>query len=234
MLTTPGVVAVNPTLYGKVPFDPIRDFSGVTNAVTTANIMIVHPSLPVHTVKDLIALARARPGQLSYATAGNGSASHLGTEVFKAMAKVDIVHVPYKGAAPGVTDLMGGHVQMMIIGMAVGLPAVRGGKVRALGVSSLTRSPAAPDIPTLNESGLPGFEVVNWMGYIIPAKTPRDIVNKLSAEIRAVLQVSETRERLMKQGLEPAGNTPEEFDAFIRSEIAKWSKVVKQAGLKPD
>jgi tripartite-type tricarboxylate transporter receptor subunit TctC len=154
--------------------------------------------------------------------------------VFKAMAKVDIVHVPYKGAAPGVTDLMGGHVQMMIIGMAVGLPGVRGGKVRALGVSSLTRSPAAPDIPTLNESGLPGFEVVNWMGYIIPAKTPRDIVNKLSAEIRAVLQVSETRERLMKQGLEPAGNTPEEFDAFIRSEIAKWSKVVKQAGLKPD
>jgi tripartite-type tricarboxylate transporter receptor subunit TctC len=234
MLTTPGVVAVNPTLYGKVPFDPIRDFSGVSNTVTTANIMIVHPSLPVHTVKDLIALARARPGQLSYATAGNGSASHLGTEVFKAMAKVDIVHVPYKGAAPGVTDLMGGHVQMMIIGMAVGLPAVRGGKVRALGVSSLTRSPAAPDIPTLNESGLPGFEVVNWMGYIIPAKTPRDIVNKLSAEIRAVLQVSETRERLMKQGLEPAGNTPEEFDAFIRSEIAKWSKVVKQAGLKPD
>jgi len=234
MLTTPGVVAVNPTLYGKVPFDPIRDFSGVSNAVTTANIMIVHPSLPVHTVQDLIALARARPGQLSYATAGNGSASHLGTEVFKAMATVDIVHVPYKGAAPGVTDLMGGHVQMMIIGMAVGLPAVRGGKVRALGVSSLTRSPAAPDIPTLNESGLPGFEVVNWMGYIIPAKTPRDIVNKLSAEIRAVLQVSETRERLMKQGLEPAGNTPEEFDAFIRSEIAKWSKVVKQAGLKPD
>ena len=206
----------------------------MSNAVTTANIMIVHPSLPVYTVKDLIALARARPGQLSYATAGNGSASHLGTEVFKAMAKVDIVHVPYKGAAPGVTDLMGGHVQMMIIGMAVGLPAVRGGKVRALGVSSLTRSPAAPDIPTLNESGLPGFEVVNWMGYIIPAKTPRDIVNKLSAEIRAVLQVSETRERLMKQGLEPAGNTPEEFDAFIRSEIAKWSKVVKQAGLKPD
>ena len=234
MLTTPGVVAVNPTLYGNVPFDPIRDFSGVSNAVTTANIMIVHPSLPVHTVKDLIALARARPGQLSYATAGNGSASHLGTEVFKAMAKVDIVHVPYKGAAPGVTDLMGGHVQMMIIGMAVGLPTVRGGKVRALGVSSLTRSPAAPDLPTLNESGLPGFEVVNWMGYIIPAKTPRDIVNKLSAEIRAVLQVSETRERLMKQGLEPAGNTPEEFDAFIRSEIAKWSKVVKQAGLKPD
>jgi tripartite-type tricarboxylate transporter receptor subunit TctC len=234
MLTTPGVVAVNPTLYGKVPFDPIRDFAGVTNAVTTANIMIVHPSLPVKSVRDLIALARARPGQLSYATAGNGSASHLGTEVFKAIAKVDIVHVPYKGAAPGVIDLMGGHVQMMIIGLAVGLPAVRGGKVRALGVSSLTRSPAAPEIPTLNESGLPGFEVVNWMGYIIPARTPRDIVSKLSAEIRAVLQVPETRERLMKQGLEPAGNTPEEFDAFIRSEIAKWSKVVKEAGLKPD
>jgi tripartite-type tricarboxylate transporter receptor subunit TctC len=147
---------------------------------------------------------------------------------------VNLVHVPYKGAAPGVTDLMGGHVQMMIIGMAVALPAVRGGKVRALGVTSLARSPAAPEIPTLNESGLPGYVVLNWMGIIAPSKTPRDIVTKLSAEIRAVLNAPETRERLLKQGLEPAGNTPEEFDAYIRSEIEKWSKVVKQSGIKPD
>ncbi len=234
MVTTPGIIAVNPTLHSKVPFDTIRDFAGVTNAVTTANIMIVHPSLPVKSVKDLIQIARARPGELSYASAGNGSASHLGTEVFKSMAKVDIVHVPYKGAAPGVTDLMGGHVQMMIIGLAVGLPAVRGGRLRALGVSSLTRSKAAPELPTLNESGLPGYEVVNWMGFIVPARTPQDIIARLSAEIRAILQAPDTRERFLKQGLEPAGNTPEAFDAYIRSEIAKWSKVVKQSGIKPD
>ncbi len=234
MLATPGIIAVNPALYGKVPFDTLRDFAGITNGVTTANIMIVHPSLPVATVKDLIRIARARPGELSYASAGNGSASHLGTEVFKRMAKVNIVHVPYKGAAPGVTDLMGGHVQMMIIGMAVGLPAARGGKVRALGVTSLTRSPAAPDLPTLNESGLPGYEVLNWMGFLVPAKTPPEIVSRLSAEIRAILQTPETRERLLKQGLEPAGGMPDAFDAYIRSEIAKWSQVVKQSLLKPD
>jgi tripartite-type tricarboxylate transporter receptor subunit TctC len=154
--------------------------------------------------------------------------------MFKSMAKVNIVHVPYKGAAPGVTDLMGGHVQMMIIGMAFGHPPARGGKVKALGVSSLKRSPAAPDLPTLNETGLPGFDVVNWMGFIVPAKTPHDIVAKLSGEMRAILHMPETRERFLKQGLEPVGNTPEEFDAYIRSEIAKWSKVVKQTGIKAD
>ncbi len=234
MLVTPGIIAVNPTLYGKVPYDSLRDFSGVTNGATTANILIVHPSLPVKNVKDLIQIARARPGELAYASAGNGSASHLGTEVFKTMAKVNIVHVPYKGAAPAVTDLMGGHVQMMIIGLAVALPQVRAGKVKALGVTSPTRSPAVPELPTLNESGLPGYVVLNWMGFIAPSKTPRDIVAKLSSEIRAVLATPENRERFMKQGLDPAGNTPEEFDAFIRSEIDKWSRVVKQTGIKPD
>jgi len=234
MVTTPGIVAVYPALSGKAPFDTVRDFAGVTNAVTTANVLIVHPSLPAKSVKDLIQIARSRPGELAYASAGNGSASHLGTEVFKTIAKVNLVHVPYKGAAPGVTDLMGGHVQMMIIGLAVGLPPARAGKVRALGVSSLKRSPAAPEIPTLHESGLPGYEVVNWMGIIVPSKTPRDIVARLSAEIRAVIQAPEARERFLKQGLEPAGNTPEDFDAYIRSEIDKWSRVVKRAGIKPD
>jgi tripartite-type tricarboxylate transporter receptor subunit TctC len=234
MVTTPGIIAVNPALYAKLPFDALRDFIGVSNAATTANIMIVHPSLPVKTVRDLIELARARPGELSYASVGNGSASHLGTEVFKTMAKVSILHVPYKGAAPGVTDLMGGHVQLMIIGMAVGLAPARAGKVRALGVTSLTRFPAAPELPTLNESGLPGYEVLNWMGIFAPAKTPPEIITRLNAEIRAVLQVPETRERLLRQGLEPAWNTPEAFDAYIRSEIVKWARVVKQTGIKPD
>lgn len=234
MVSTPGIIAVNPSMYAKVPFDTLRDFTGVTNGVTTANIMIVHPSLPVRNVKELIELARARPGQLTYASAGNGSASHLGTEVFKSVAKVNIVHIPYKGAAPAVTDLMGGHVQLMIIGMAVGLPAARGGKARALGVTSLGRSPAAPELPTLNESGLPGFEVLNWMGVIAPAKTPPELIARISGEIRAILQAPDVRERLLKQGLEPAGTTPEAFDALIRSEIARWSAVVRQAGIKPD
>jgi tripartite-type tricarboxylate transporter receptor subunit TctC len=234
LMATPGIIAVNPSLYSKIGFDTVRDFAGVTNAATTASIMVVPPSLPVQSVKDLIGLARAKPGQLSYATAGNGSASHLGTEMFKSIANVDIVHVPYKGAAPGVTDLMGGHVHLMIIGMPVALPHVRSGKLKSLGVASLKRSPAAPELATLNESGLPGFEVLNWMGLVVPVKTPQGIVSKLSAEIRGILHKPEMKERLLAQGFEPVGNTPAEFDAYIRSEIAKWSKVVKQAGIKPD
>jgi len=234
MMTTPGIIAVNPSLYSKLPFDTLRDFAGVTNVVTTANIMVVHPSLPVKSVKDLIRIARERPGQLSYATSGNGSASHLGTEMFKSIAKVDIVHVPYKGAAPGITDLIGGHVHLMLIGMPVALPHVRSGKLKALGVATLKRSPAAPDVPTLSETGLPDFEVANWMGVVAPAKTPQGIVAKLSAEIHRILHKPDMKERLLAQGFEPVGNTPAEFDAYIRSEIAKWSKVVKQAGIKPD
>ena len=234
MIATPGIVAVNPGLQSKLPYDTLRDFAGVTNAVTSANIMVVHPSMPVASVVDLIRIARARPGQMTYASSGNGSASHLGTEMFKSMAKVDIVHIPYKGAAPGVIDLIGGHVQLMIIGIPVALPQVRTGKLKALGVTTVKRSPAAPEIPTLNESGLPGYEVVNWYGVIAPAKTPRDIVLKLNAELRRILHAPEMRPRLQAQGFEPAGNTPEEFDAYIRSELAKWTKVVKQSGIKPD
>lgn len=234
MLSTPGIIAVNPGLHSKLPFDTLRDFAGVTNAVSSANIMVVHPSLPVASVTDLIRIARARPGQMSYASSGNGSASHLGTEMFKSMAKVDINHVPYKGAAPGVIDLVGGHVQLMIIGIPVALPQVRSGKLKALGVTSLKRSVAAPDVPTLNDSGLPGYEVVNWYGVIAPAKTPRDIIAKLNAEMRRILHAPESKSRLQAQGFEPIADTPEEFDVYIRSELAKWTKVVKQAGIKPD
>jgi tripartite-type tricarboxylate transporter receptor subunit TctC len=234
MIATPGVVAVNPGLHEKLPYDTVRDFAGVTNAVTSSNIMVVHPSLPVATVTDLIRLARSMPGQMTYASAGNGSASHLGTEMFKSMAKVNIIHIPYKGAAPGVIDLVGGHVQLMIIGIPVAIPQVRSGKLKALGVTSLTRSPAAPDVPTLNESGLPGYEVLNWYGIVAPAKTPRDIVTKLNGEIRKIIHAPGMKPRLELQGFEPAGTTPEAFDAYMRSELAKWSKVVKQAGIKAD
>ena len=234
MITTPGIVAVNPGLHAKLPYDTLKDFAGVTNAVTSSNIMVVHPSLPVASVTDLIRLARTRPGQMAYASAGNGSASHLGTEMFKSMAKVNIIHVPYKGAAPGVTDLIGGHVQLMIIGIPVAVPHVRSGRLKALGVTTLTRSPAAPDVPTLNESGLPGYEVLNWYGVLAPAKTPRDIIAKLNGEIRRIVHAPEMKPRFHAQGMEPAGNTPEAFDAHIRSELAKWTKLVKQAGIKPD
>ena len=234
MITTPGIVAVSPALHGKLGYDTLRDFAGVTNAVTSANIMVVHPALPASSVTDLIRIARARPGQMTYASAGNGSASHLGTEMFKSMAKVNIVHVPYKGAAPGVIDLIGGHVQLMIIGIPVALPQVRTGKLKALGVTTLKRSPAAPEIPTLNESGLPGYEVVNWYGVLAPARTPRETIAKLNAELRRILHAPDMKPRLQAQGFEPAGNTPEEFDAYIQSELAKWTKVVKQAGIKPD
>ena len=234
MIATPGVVAVNPGLHEKLPYDTVRDFAGVTNAVTSSNIMVVHPSLPVASVTDLIRLARSMPGQMTYASAGNGSASHLGTEMFKSIAKVNIIHIPYKGAAPGVIDLVGGHVQLMIIGIPVAIPQVRSGKLKALGVTSLTRSPAAPDVPTLNESGLPGYEVLNWYGIIAPAKTPRDIVTKLNGEIRKIIHAPGMKPRLELQGFEPAGTTPEAFDAYMRSELAKWSKVVKQAGIKAD
>jgi tripartite-type tricarboxylate transporter receptor subunit TctC len=234
MVTTPGVIAVNPSIQVKLAFDTLRDFAGVTKAVTSPNIMVVHPSLPVTSVTDLIRLARARPGQMTYASSGNGSASHLGTEMFKALAKVNIVHVPYKGAAPGVIDLIGGHVQLMIIGVPVALPHVRSGKLKALGVTTLQRTSVAPEVPALNESGLPGYEVVNWYGVIAPAKTPPPVIAKLNAEIRKILQAPDTKSRLQAQGFETAGNTPEEFDAFIRSEVGKWSKVVKQAGIKPD
>ena len=234
MMATPGILAVSPGLYPKLPYDTLRDFSGVTNAVTSANIMVVHPSLPVTTVTDLIRLARSQPGQMSYASAGNGSASHLGTEMFKSMAHVNIVHVPYKGAGPAVIDLVGGHVQLMIIGIPVALPQVRAGKLKTLGVTTLKRSPAAPEIPTLNETGLPGYEVVNWYGIIAPGKTPRDVIAKLNAEMRRILYTPDMRPRLQSQGFDPLANAPEEFDAYIRSELVKWTKVVKQAGIKSD
>ena len=171
---------------------------------------------------------------MTYASSGNGSASHLATEMFKSLAKVNVVHIPYKGAAPGVIDLIGGHVQLMIIGVPVAFPHVKSGKLKSLGVTTLKPTSAAPGEPTLNESGLPGFEVVNWYGVIARAKTPPAIIAKLNAEIRKVLEAPDTKSRFQAQGFETAGNTPEEFDAYIRAELAKWSKVVKQAGIKPD
>jgi tripartite-type tricarboxylate transporter receptor subunit TctC len=232
-LAASGLGAVK-SLRPDATIDPWRDYTWVSQVVNYQLMLVAHPTLPVKTVKDLIALARSRPGQLSYGSSGIGATPHLVGEYFKAAAKVNIVHVPYKGAGPAVMDLVGGHVQLMIIGIPVALPQVRNGRLKTLGVTTLKRSAAAPDIPTLNESGLPGYEVLNWYGIIAPAKTPREVVTKVSTELRRMLHAPDMRPRLQAQGFEPAGTTPEEFDAYIQSELAKWTKVVRQAGIKPD
>ena len=231
-LGTPGILIANPAM-GKVPFDTLRDFAPVVLTANMTSIMVLHPSVPARTLKEFIDYARARPGQLTYGSSGNGSASHLATELFKLAAHVDIAHVPYKGAAPAVTDLLGGHLTVMIIGVPVSLPQVRAGKLTALGVASLQRYPAAMDLPTLAESGLPGFEVANWFAVLAPAATPASIVSRLNTELNAVLRIVEMRERLLKQGFESSGGTPGEFAAYLRAEMEKWTKVVREARIRP-
>ncbi len=231
-LGTPGILIANPAM-GKVPFDTLRDFAPVVLAANMTSIMVLHPSVPARTLKEFIDYARARPGQLTYGSSGNGSASHLATELFKLTAHVDIAHVPYKGAAPAVTDLLGGHLTVMLIGVPVSLPHVRAGKLTALGIASLQRYPAAMDLPTLAESGLPGFEVANWFAVLAPAGTPASTVSRLNAELNAVLRVDEMRERLLKLGFESGGGTPDQFAAYLRAEMEKWTKVVRQARIRP-
>ncbi len=225
--------AVNPSLYGnKLPFDAVRDFAPVTLCVSSANILVVHPSLPVNSVKDLIALAKAKRGQITYASSGNGTASHLAGELFDLMAEVKTVHVPYRGNGLAHTDLMGGRVVMFFAAMAGTLPSVQAKRLRALGVTTVKRWPGAPGVPTMAESGLAGFEVNSWSGILAPAGTPPDIIARLHGEIARTLRQKETRDRLYSFGAEPIDNTPAEFAAYINSEIAKWTKVVKGAGIR--
>ena len=234
LLASAGILTVNPSLQSRLPFDVTRDLAPITLAASITNVLVVHPALPVKSVKDFIRLAQSRPGQLSYASSGMGSASHLAMELFKSTARVDILHVPYKGAAPGITDLMGGHVQVMLIGLPGALPPIKAGKLKALAVSSLRRSPAAPELLTIAESGLPGFEVINWLGVLAPAGTPRDIITKLNQEIGKALRQPDTTEKLVNQGFETIAGTPEQFAAYMKSETAKWAKVVKAGGAKAD
>ncbi len=234
LLASAGILTVNPSQHSRLPFELTRDLAPVTLAASITNVLVVHPALPVKSVKDFIRLAQSRPGQLSYASSGTGSASHLAMELFKSTARVDILHVPYKGGAPGITDLMGGHVQVMLIGLPGALPPVKAGKLKALAVSNLRRSPAVPKLPTIAESGLPGFEVINWLGVLAPAGTPRDIITKLNQEIVKALRQPDIREKLVSQGFETIDGTPEQFAAYMKSETAKWAKVVKASGAKAD
>jgi tripartite-type tricarboxylate transporter receptor subunit TctC len=226
--------AVNPSLYARLPFDAIKDFTPVILCASSANILVVHPSLPVKSVKELIALAKAKPGTITYASAGNGTASHLAGELLKMLAGIDIVHVPYRGTGPAHTDLMGGRVTMFFAAMAGTLPSVQAGRMRALGVTTLKRWPGAMNVPTMAEAGLPGFEVNSWSGLLTPAGTPKEIVWRLNTEVARILRSPETAERLYSFGAEAIDNTPEEFAAYINSEFVKWAKVVKSAGLRAE
>ena len=226
--------AINVTLYSKLPYDPIKDFAPVTLITSVPNVLVVHPSLPVKTVADLIALAKARPGQLNYASGSTGSAGHLAGELFDSMAGVKMTHIPYKGAAPAVIDLIAGHVSLMFDNLSSALPNIKAQRVRAIAVTTLKRSPLVPELPTISESGLRGFDVSTWFGIFAPAGTPPDIVGRLNGEIVRILHTNEMRERLALLGAEPIGNKPDEFAAFIKAEIPKYAKVIKASGAKAD
>jgi len=226
--------AINPGLYRRLNYDIVRDFAPISLVTTGQYVLVVHPSVPAKIVKDLIALAKARPGQLNYASAGNGNATHLAAELFKSLTGVNIVHVPYKGSGPALTDLIGGQVHLMFSNLTAGLPHIKSGKLRALAVTGARRSPTAPDIPTVTESGVPGYTVTSWYGVLAPAATSQEIVNRLNGEIVKVMRLPDMKGRLAAEGAEPTSSTPAEFAAFIKTEIAKWGKVVKEAGISAD
>lgn len=226
--------AINVSLFPKLPFDFAKDFEPVALFATLPNILVVHPSLAAKSVQELIDLARAQPGKLSYASSGSGTSIHLSAELFKTLAKVDILHVPYKGSSPAVTDLIGGQVQMMFDNMPSSLPHVKAGKLRALAVTSGQRSPSAPNVPTMIEAGVAGFDVVSWFGLVAPKGTPKDIIARVNAEAVKVLASAEMKERFLDVGAVPAPMTPEAFGDYIRTEIARWSEVVKTSGAKAE
>ena len=227
-------LAINPAIYKIVPYDAMRDFAPITQAVSAPNILVVHPSVPVNTVKELIAFARARPGQLNFASAGTGTNPHLTMELFLSMAGLKMVHIPYKGSAPAIVDLIAGHVGVMTATILTGLPHVRSGRLRGLATSGAKRSAAVPELPTVAEAGVPGYEAAQWYGLLAPAHTPKDIIARLHGEMVRILQLPEVKERLSGDGAEPVGNTPEEFGRYIRAEIEKWARVARDAGIKPE
>jgi tripartite-type tricarboxylate transporter receptor subunit TctC len=230
---TSGPLSINSTLYPKLPFDPIRDFAPIILAASAPFVVILNPSVAAHNIKELIALAKAKPGQLNYGSVP-GSASHLSTELFKMMAGVNIVHIPYKGAAPATTDVIAGQIQMSFASTPGSVPVVKSGKVRALAVTSAKRILKLPDIPTVAEAALPGYEASVWYGVVAPAHTPRDIVQRLNMEIAKIVATPAHRDRMLAGDFEPTTSTPEQFAAFIKSETAKWGKVVKASGAKPE
>jgi tripartite-type tricarboxylate transporter receptor subunit TctC len=231
---TVGTHAINASLYARMPYDHVKDFAPVILVAGVPNVLVVNPAVPANSVAELIAYAKANPGKLNFASSGNGTSIHLSGELFKVMAGVQMTHIPYKGSAPAMQDLLGGQVQLMFDNLPPSLPQIKAGKVRALAVTSLTRAPALPDVPTVAEAGLPGFEASSWFGILAPAGTPPAIVARLNAEIAKWLATPEAKEKLSKQGANAAGGTPEDFAKHIAAETAKWAKVVKDSGAKID
>jgi tripartite-type tricarboxylate transporter receptor subunit TctC len=225
---------IAPSIYRKLAYDPVADFAAITQLATSPFIVAVHPSVRAANVKEFIALARAQPGKLNYASSGNGGSTHLLTEVFKSMAGIEMTHVPYNGAAPALIDLLAGQVQMMLAVPTTVVPHIKSGKVRALAVTSLRRSPLMPDLPTVDESGVKGYEGATWYGVVAPARTPPAIVARINRDIVRVLHEPEVRDRLAAQGVEIVGSSPAEFAQFIRNEIPKWAKAVRISGARVD
>lgn len=230
-MATMGNLTANTVLYHNLPFDVERDLAPVTLVVKVHFVMVAYPSFPPKTVQELIALAKAKPGEINYASSGTGGAPHLGGELFKSMAGVNLTHVPYKGSGPSFADLLGGQVSLTIDSLAQALPYIKSGRLRALAVTGANRAPMLPDVPTVAESGVPGYELTNWFGLVTRAGTPREIIHRVNADVVKVLQMPDVRERFLGMALDPVGDTPEQFGAYIKSETAKWAKVIKEAGI---
>jgi len=230
---TLGNLTANQYLYPKMPVDPLRDMAPLTQVVAVHFVMVAHPSLPAKNVKELIALARARPGQINYASSGPGGAPHLGAELFKSMARVDMIHVPYKGSGLSFIDLLAGQVSLTCDSQLQSLPYIKAGRLRALAVLGGKRSPLLPDVPTVSET-VPGYELTNWFGMTVPAATPRDVVNKVYADVSRVLQQADFKEKIAGMGADVVGSTPDQFGAFMKSESTKWGKVIREANIKAE
>jgi tripartite-type tricarboxylate transporter receptor subunit TctC len=234
LLVVAASFTINPSLRKNLPFDPMRDFAPISQLVSLPHILVVHPTVPVKSVKELVALAKSKPGQLNFGSSGIATSTHLAAELFMHMADVKMVNVPYKGGAPGMTALLGGQVHLYFATISTALPHINAAKLRALGVTSAKRSTAAPQYPTIAEAGVPGYQHQSWVGMLAPAKTPRAIVRKLNAEVVKIVRAPAMKASLLRDGLEVAGDSPEEFGRDIRTEIAKWQKLTKAAGIKPE
>jgi tripartite-type tricarboxylate transporter receptor subunit TctC len=226
--------AINASLYSKLPYDPVKDFAPVSPTGAATIVLVAHPSLQAKTVKELTALAKSKPGKINWGSPGTGTPHHLAGEMFKTLTGIDMVHIPYKGAAPAIVDLLGGQVSLAFVSLPAALPHIRAGKLTAIGTSGAQRSAVAPDVATIAEAGFPGYELENWYGLLAPAGTPRTVVTKLNGEVVKILQAPDVKERLNSQGFEIRTSTPEKFAAYIKSEIVKWAKIVKDSGAKVD
>jgi tripartite-type tricarboxylate transporter receptor subunit TctC len=236
VMGTIGTHAINSSIYKRMPYDPVRDFAPVTIVAAVPNVLVAHPSAPFRTVTELIAYAKANPGNLNFASSGNGSSIHLSGEMFKAMTETDIEHIPYKGSGPAVIDMISGQVPSMIMfdNLPSSLPQIKAGKLMALGVTSAARTPILPEVPTIAEAALPGYEATPWFGVLAPAGTPKEIIDRLNSEIVAILGMPTVKERLLEQGAEPVGDAPEHFAEVIKADLTKWAALIEKAGISVD